>query len=53
MIAVARGLDQGALVFNAANVVTTALLVAILHLMCRIERGHSITLDVPRKPVTT
>ena len=43
-------LQSGAVVFGLANVITNLMLVGLLFLMCRIERGYSETID--EKPET-
>ena len=43
-------LQSGAVVFGLANVITNLMLVGLLLLMCRIERGYSETID--EKPET-
>ena len=43
--AVVLNLELGAIVFGIANVVTNFLLIGLLYLMCRIERGFSVTID--------
>jgi len=37
--------EGGAIVFGIANGLTNFLLIGILHLMCRVERGFSVTID--------
>lgn len=38
-------LQSGAVVFGIANVIANFLLIGLLYLMCRIERGYSVTID--------
>lgn len=38
-------LESGVIVFGVANVVTNFVLICLLYLMCRIERGFSVTID--------
>jgi hypothetical protein len=38
-------MEGGAIVFGIANGITNFLLFGTLYLMCRIERGFSVTVD--------
>ena len=45
LVTVSLNMEGGALVFGIANGITNFLLIGILYLMCRIERGFSETVD--------
>jgi hypothetical protein len=45
MVAVSLNMESGAIVFGIANGITNFLLIGTLYLMCRIERGFSVTVD--------
>jgi len=38
-------METGAVVFGLGNVLTNFLLIGCVWLMCRVERGYSVTLD--------
>jgi hypothetical protein len=38
-------MEGGAIVFGIANGITNFLLIGTVYLMCRIERGYSVTVD--------
>jgi len=44
-VTLSLNMERGALVFGIANVITNFLLVGIVYLLCRFERGYSITID--------
>ncbi|MFA6100932.1 MAG: MFS transporter [Victivallaceae bacterium] len=46
IIAVNLNMETGAIVFGLANVVTNFMIIGIIQIMCRVERGYSITIDV-------
>ena len=46
-------LQSGAVVFGIANVLTNLILIGLLYMMCRIERGYSITIDEKQEPALT
>jgi len=45
LVTVALNMEGGTVVFGIANGLTNLLLIGILALICRIERGHSVTVD--------
>jgi hypothetical protein len=45
LVTVSLNMESGAIVFGIANGITNFLLIGILYLMCRIERGFSVTVD--------
>jgi MFS family permease len=45
LVTVSLNMESGAIVFGIANGITNFLLIGTLYLMCRIERGFSITVD--------
>jgi MFS family permease len=45
LVTVSLNMEGGAIVFGVANGITNFLLIGTLYLMCRIERGFSITVD--------
>ena len=45
LVAVSLGMERGAIIFGIANGFTNFLLIGTLYLMCRIERGFSVTID--------
>jgi MFS family permease len=45
LVTVSLNMESGAIVFGIANGITNILLVGIVYLMCRIERGFSISVD--------
>jgi hypothetical protein len=45
LVTVSLNMEGGAIVFGIANGITNFLLIGILYLMCRIERGFSETVD--------
>jgi hypothetical protein len=45
LVAVTLNMESGAIVFGIANGLTNFLLIGTLYLMCRIERGFSVTVD--------
>ena len=45
LVAVTLNMESGAIVFGIANGITNFLLIGTLYLMCRIERGFSVTVD--------
>jgi len=47
--AVRLGLESGAVAFGLASTITNLALIGLLALMCRIERGWSVTLDEPEE----
>jgi hypothetical protein len=44
-VAVNLNMETGAVVFGLGNVLTNFLLIGCVWLMCRVERGYSVTLD--------
>lgn len=44
-VALYLNIESGAIAFGIANVITNLLIIGALYLMCRIERGFSITID--------
>ena len=51
LVTVSLNMERGAIVFGIANGITNFLLIGTLYLMCRIERGFSITVDEKYKPL--
>ena len=45
LVTVTLNMESGAIVFGIANGITNFLLIGTLYLMCRIERGFSVTVD--------
>ena len=45
IVCVMLDMEYGAIVFGLANVVTNFLLIGTVYLLCRIERGNSVTVD--------
>ena len=45
LVTVSLNMESGAIVFGIANGLTNFLLIGTLYLMCRIERGFSVTVD--------
>ena len=45
LVTVSLNMENGAIVFGIANGLTNFLLIGTLYLMCRIERGLSVTVD--------
>jgi MFS family permease len=45
LVAVHLNLEKGAIAFGIANGLTNFLLISALYLICRIERGFSVTID--------
>ena len=45
LVKVTLNMESGAIVFGIANGLTNFLLIGTLYLMCRIERGFSVTVD--------
>ncbi|MFA5864782.1 MAG: hypothetical protein WC975_08845 [Phycisphaerae bacterium] len=45
LVTVTLNMEKGAIVFGIANGLTNFLLIGTLYLMCRIERGFSVTVD--------
>jgi len=45
LVTVALNMESGAIVFGIANGLVNFLLIGTLYLMCRIERGFSVTVD--------
>ena len=45
LVTVLLNMEGGAIVFGIANGITGFLLIGTLYLMCRIERGFSVTID--------
>jgi MFS family permease len=45
VVAVNLNMETGAVVFGLGNVLTNFLLIGCVWLMCRVERGYSVTLD--------
>jgi Na+-transporting methylmalonyl-CoA/oxaloacetate decarboxylase gamma subunit len=43
-------MEGGAIVFGIANGLTNFLLICTVYLMCRIERGFSVTVDEKYEP---
>jgi len=51
LITVFLNMERGAIVFGVANGITNFLLIGTLFLMCRIERGFSVTVDEKYKAI--
>ncbi|MFA6478188.1 MAG: MFS transporter [Victivallaceae bacterium] len=51
LVTVSLNMENGSIVFGVANGLTNFLLIGTLFLMCRIERGFSITVDEKYEPV--
>ena len=49
VVAIHLNMQKGAVVFGIANVITNFLLIGGIWLLCRIERGHSVTLDISQR----
>jgi hypothetical protein len=50
LVTISLNMESGAIVFGIANGITNFLLFGTLYLMCRIERGFSVTVDeMPEK----
>ncbi len=45
LVTVTLNMESGAIVFGIANGITNFLLIGTLYLMCKIERGFSVTVD--------
>jgi hypothetical protein len=45
LVTVSLNMESGAIIFGIANGLTNFLLIGTLYLMCRIERGFSVTVD--------
>lgn len=45
VVTISLNLESGSIVFGIANGITNFLLIGTLYLMCRIERGFSVTVD--------
>jgi hypothetical protein len=45
LVTIALNMESGAIVFGIANGIANFILIGMLYLMCRIERGFSITVD--------
>jgi MFS family permease len=45
LVTISLNLEGGAIVFGIANGLTNFLLIGTLYLMCRVERGFSVTVD--------
>ena len=45
LVTVSLNMEGGSIVFGIANGLTNFLLIGTLYLMCRIERGFSVTVD--------
>ena len=50
IVTISLNMEGGAIVFGIANGLTNFLLIGILYLMCRVERGFSTTVDVVYSP---
>jgi maltose/moltooligosaccharide transporter len=50
LVTVSLNMEGGSIVFGIANGLTNFLLIGTLYLMCRIERGFSITIDEKYEP---
>ena len=50
LVTVSLNMEQGAIAFGIANGMTNLLLIGILALMCRVERGFSVTVDEQYTP---
>jgi hypothetical protein len=50
LVTVSLNMEGGSIVFGIANGLTNLLLIGSLYLMCRIERGFSITIDEKYEP---
>jgi MFS family permease len=42
---ISLNLESGVVVFGFANVITNFILIGLLYLMCRVERGYSVKID--------
>ncbi|MEI8079991.1 MAG: hypothetical protein WCH61_10240, partial [bacterium] len=51
LVTIFLNMETGAIVFGLANGITNFLLIGLLYLMCRIERGFSITIDEKYTPL--
>ena len=51
LVTVSLNMQGGSIVFGIANGLTNFLLIGALYLMCRIERGFSITVDEKYEPL--
>ncbi len=51
MVTVSLNMEQGAVAFGIANALVNFLLIGALYLMCRVERGYSITVDEDYQPI--
>jgi hypothetical protein len=45
VVTVMLNMEHGAIVFGFANAITNLLLIGIVYLLCRIERGNSVVVD--------
>ena len=45
IVTVYLNMESGAIVFGVANGIINLMLIATIYLMCRIERGYSVTID--------
>jgi hypothetical protein len=45
LVTVTLNMESGSIVFGIANGLTNFLLIGTMYLMCRIERGFSVTVD--------
>ena len=52
IITVNLNMETGAIVFSVANVITNFMILGIIQIMCRVERGYSITIDVEHAHAT-
>jgi MFS family permease len=50
LVTVSLNMEGGSIVFGIANGLTNFLLIGTLYLMCRIERGFSVTVDEKYEP---
>ena len=52
LVTVSLNMEGGSIVFGIANGLTNFLLIGTLYLMCRIERGFSVTVDEKYEPAS-